>query len=337
MNKAERLINLIAMLLEAKNPVSLERIRSAIPGYQQASMASFKRMFERDKSDLREMGVPIQVEQLDPFGEESGYRIPKEEYYLPEIEFTAEEKIALLLVNRLSSGQVVPLSREAQAALLKLSPDLGDGSRLGHPGSPQQWKFSPQSESVEGLSRLWDAAVKRKSVLFAYRSLGDEGAIERKLDPYGLYFDRGAWYVVGFCHLREEIRSFRVSRLDSEVEQANPGEDGPDFERPQDFRLREHARVLPWEFEEGAEYEAAIRFSPRLAWLVERDLGDVYRFEPAKDGGGVLHVRVRNEDAFMNWLLSYAEDAELVSPPALRKKVKSHLREMLAELGGKGK
>lgn len=334
MNKAERLINLIAMLLEAKNPVTLERIRTSIPGYQQASMPSFKRMFERDKSDLREMGVPIQVEQLDAFGEESGYRIPKEEYYLPEIEFTQEEKVALLLVNRLSSGQVVPLSREAGAALLKLSPDLGDGSRLGHPASIQQWKFSSQSESLEGLSRLWDASVKRRTILFAYRSLGEGETVERKLDPYGLYFDRGAWYVVGYCHLRDQIRSFRVSRIESAVEEACRDAEGPDFERPEDFRLRDHSRVLPWEFEDGAEYEASIRFSPKMAWLVERDLGDVYRFEAAKDGGGVLHVKVRNEDAFMSWLLSYAEDAEVISPAVLREKVKNHLVAILERLGG---
>ena len=116
MNKAERLINLIAMLLETNRPVTLERIRSSIPGYQQASMSSFKRMFERDKSDLREMGIPIQVEPVDPFGEETGYRILKEEYYLPEIDFTPEEKVALPLVNRLSSGEVTPLPREASAA-----------------------------------------------------------------------------------------------------------------------------------------------------------------------------------------------------------------------------
>lgn len=333
MNKAERLINLIAMLLEAKHPVTLERIRSSIPGYQQVSTASFKRMFERDKSDLREMGIPIQVEQVDPFGEESGYRIPKEEYYLPEIEFTPEEKIALLLVNRLSSGEVVPLSREAGAALLKLSPDLGDGSRLGQPGS-LQLKFYSQSESLEDLSRLWDASVKRGSVLFSYCSLGEGDAAERKLDPYGLYFDRGAWYVVGYCHLRKEIRSFRVSRIESGVQPAHPDREGPDFERPPNFRLREHSRVLPWEFEEGAEYEATVRFSPKMAWLVERDLGDVYRFEPTEDAGGTLYVTVRNEEAFLGWLLSYAEDAEVISPQCLREKVRNHLEEILRKLGG---
>ena len=333
MNKAERLIDLIAMLLEAKRPVTLERIRRSIPGYGQTTMASFKRMFERDKSELREMGVPIHVEPVDAFGEEQGYRIPKGEYYLPEIAFTPEEKVALLLVNRLSSGELTPLSREAGAALLKLSPDLGDGSRLGQTGA-LRWKFAPQGEPVENLTRLWEAAVGRRTVRFVYHSLGKGEARERRIDPYGLYFERGAWYVVGHCHLREEIRSFRVSRIESAVELAHPSGDGPDFSRPPDFKLEDYSRILPWEFEEGTEYEARVRFSPKIAWLVERDLGDVYRFEPSKDGGGILHVTVRNEEAFLNWVLSYAEDAKVLSPAALRRKVRDRLIEILDELGG---
>jgi proteasome accessory factor B len=335
MNKAERLINLIAMLLETNRPVTLDRIRTSIPGYQQASMASFKRMFERDKSELREMGVPIEVEELDAFGEEVGYRILKEEYYLPEIDFTHEEKVALLLVNRLSSGEITPLSREAGAALLKLSPDLGDGSRLGQPAHPQR-KFAVQAEPVEDLTRIWEAVVRRRTIRFVYRSLGETGAQERQLDPYGLYFDRGAWYMVGYCHLREEIRSFRVSRVEAGVEPAHTAGEGPDFKRPPDFKLSDYSRILPWEFEEGAEYQATVSFSPKMAWLVERDLGDVYKFEPAKDGGGVLKITVHSEEAFLNWLLSFAEDAEVLSPAALRDKVRDRLVRIMDKLGGDG-
>lgn len=333
MNKAERLINLIAMLLEARRPVTLERIRNSIPGYQQASVSSFKRMFERDKSELREMGVPIRVEPVDAFGEEMGYRIPKEEYYLPEIDFTPEEKVALLLVNRLASGGMIPLSQEAGSALLKLSPDLGDAGRMGRMGYAPL-RFAHPAESLETLTRLWEASVRRRTVRFTYRSLGSSRSQERSIDPYGLYFDRGAWYVVGYCHLRGEIRSFRVSRIESEVEAVAAHGEGPDFARPEDFRLREHARILPWEFEEGTYYQAEVRFSPRIAWLVERDLGDVYPFRSLKGGGGKLRVTVRNEEAFCNWLLSFAEDAEVVSPPELRRKVRDRLLKIRAMTGG---
>ncbi len=335
MNKAERLIDLIAMLLEAQRPVTLERIRSSIPGYGQTSIASFKRMFERDKSELREMGIPILVEPLDPLEEVLGYRIPKEEYYLPEISLTPEEKLALLLVNRLSSEEVTPLSREAAAALRKLSPDLGDGSRLGQTGS-LHWRFAPQREPVEGLTILLEAAVARRSVCFVYHSLGKGKPRERKLDPYGLYFERGAWYVVGYCHLRKAIRSFRVSRIESEVGLVNPRDGGPDFNRPGDFKLEDYSRILPWEFEEGAQYEARVLFTPRIAWQVERDLGGVYRFESTGDGGGILNVTVRNEEAFLDWVLSFAEDAEVLSPRELRDKIKERLLEMLDRLGGEG-
>ena len=337
MNKSERLIDLIAMLLEARRPVTLERIRRSIPGYGQATMPSFKRMFERDKSELREMGIPIVVEPVDAFGEELGYRIPKEKYYLPEIDFTPEEKVALLLVNRLSSGELTPLSREAAAGRRKRSPHRCAGSRLVQTGS-RHFRFAPQREPLECLTVLWEEAAARRTVRFVYHALGrgkgKARARERELDPYGLYFERGAWYVVGYCHLRKEIRSFRVSRIESGVELVRPGENGPDFERPADFRLKDYSRILPWEFEEGAEYEARVLFSPRIAWQVERDLGDVYRFEPAEDGGGVMQVTVRNEDAFLGWVLSFAEDAEVLSPPQLRERIKERLSSMLEELGG---
>jgi proteasome accessory factor B len=175
-------------------------------------------------------------------------------------------------------------------------------------------------------------------VRFVYHSLGKgkgrSKARERDLDPFGLYFERGAWYVVGYCHLRKQIRSFRVSRIESAVELAYPGEAGPDFERPVDFKLQDYSRILPWEFEEGSEYEARVLFSPRIAWQVERDLGDVYRFEPAGDGSGILHVTVRNQDAFLSWILSFAEDAEVLSPSQLRNRVKERLAMMMDKLGG---
>lgn len=335
MSKTERLINLVAMLLEARRPVTLERIRQAIPDYKQENPASFKRMFERDKRELREMGVPIEVEPLDPFGEEMGYRIPKEEYYLPEIEFTAEEKAALFLVSRAVASEGIPLSPEAESAFLKLSPDLGGGSFL-EPGSYPLY-FVGSSGMGEDLNRLWDAILHRKRVRFSYHSMSSEAPGSREVDPYGLFYRRGSWYLVGFCHLRGEIRCFRLDRIRSEVEQVRPGETDPDFERPPGFRLEDYSRKFPWEFEEGdGEYYAQLRFSPKVAWMVERDLGDRYTFETEEDGGGVLHLRVRNEEGVINWIMGFGEEAVVVSPPELRDKVVKRLEEMLRKLEGGG-
>ncbi len=199
---------------------------------------------------------------------------------------------------------------------------------------PAPVRFQNPAESAEKLSAFWEASVRRKTVRFAYRSLGSSEPRERLLDPYGMYFDRGAWYVVGYCHLRRDRRSFRISRVESDVVLVRPDEPGPDFEKPSDFRLSDYSRVLPWEFEEGSSQEAEVRLSPRIAWWVERDLGDVYPFRYLEDGSGVIRVKVRNEDAFFNWVLSFAEDAEVLSPRRLRERMRDRLQEMLARLEG---
>ncbi len=335
MSKTERLINLVAMLLEARRPVPLERIRQAIPDYKQENPASFKRMFERDKKELREMGVPIEVEPLDPFGEEMGYRIPKEDYYLPEIEFTPEEKAALFLVSRAVASEGIPLSPEVKSAFLKLSPDLGGGYLSGESSYPLY--FMGSTGMGEDLNRLWDAVLHRKRVRFSYQSLSREAPESREVDPYGLFYRQGSWYLVGHCHLRGEIRCFRLDRIRSEVEQVRPGDENPDFDRPASFRLEDYSRKSPWEFEEGEnEYYAQVRFSPKVAWMVERDFADRYTFETEEDGGGVLHLRVRNEEGVINWILGFGKEAVVVSPPELREKVIERLEEMLRRLEGGG-
>jgi proteasome accessory factor B len=333
MSKTERLINLVAMLLAARRPVTLERIRQAIPDYKQENPASFKRMFERDKKELREMGVPIEVEPLDPFGEEQGYRIPREGYYLPEIDFTPEEKAALFLVSQAVASEGLPLSPEVESAFLKLSPDFGDGVLL-QPGSYPMY-FVGSSSTREDLHRLWDAVLRRKRVRFSYQSMNREAPETREVDPYGLFYRHGCWYLVGHCHLRGEIRCFRLDRIRSEVEPAYPGSAAPDFERPPGFRLEDYSRKFPWEFEEGERaYHARVLFSPKVAWMVERDLGDRYTFEPGDDGGGVLHLEVRNEEGMIHWLMGFGEDAVVLSPPELREKVIRRLEEMLYRLEG---
>ena len=82
MHPLERLINLVAMLLEARRPLTFEQIRAALPAYAQDDVATAKRMFERDKDVLREYGVPLELVDVDVWGTEQGYVIPKDKYYL---------------------------------------------------------------------------------------------------------------------------------------------------------------------------------------------------------------------------------------------------------------
>ncbi|MFD0889930.1 helix-turn-helix transcriptional regulator, partial [Streptosporangium algeriense] len=88
--KTERLLNLVICLLATRRPLSAEHIRQAVPGYDAANDEAFQRMFERDKNELREIGIPIEV-QKDPWEEDPGYRIVRESYELPEITLEPDE------------------------------------------------------------------------------------------------------------------------------------------------------------------------------------------------------------------------------------------------------
>src|SRR5262245_46261446 len=97
MHPLERLINLVALLLDSTRPLTFDQIREVMPAYQQADVSSAKRMFERDKDILREVGIPIELVATDVWDVEQGYRIPREQYYLPEVTFTPEEVWALFV------------------------------------------------------------------------------------------------------------------------------------------------------------------------------------------------------------------------------------------------
>src|ERR671930_35612 len=116
MHPLERLINLVALLLEARRPLTFEQIRSLMPAYQQDDVAAAKRMFERDKDTLREVGVPVELSSTDAWEVEQGYRIPKDQYYLPEVTFTPDEVWALFVAAH-APGQ----SGDAELAFQKLS------------------------------------------------------------------------------------------------------------------------------------------------------------------------------------------------------------------------
>ncbi len=332
--KTERQLNLIAMLLNARMPVTLDQIRDNVEGYKQDDVNSFKRMFERDKRELRDMGIPIEVEPTDFFGEEQGYRIPKDAYYLPEIDFDPDERLALWLLHKLVRQGTFPLSHELQNALLKLSLDLGTEEAEAKPAL--DWIVSEDRLAEENMSLLLKAVIDRKRVRFAYLALHDEEPKEREVDPYGIFFEHGSWYLVGHCHLRNGIRCFRVSRIHGESALVAAGSASPDFERPPDFKVRDYSARLPWEFEDGPEFKAVIRFSPKLARWVKENLAPYsYGYKGDKEGYGTLTLKARSRDTLLGWALSFGEDAEVLGPPALREAMRSRLKEMKSALSGK--
>jgi predicted DNA-binding transcriptional regulator YafY len=300
-DRLERLVNLTATLLDTRRPLSLEEIAERLEPSYPDEQASRRRAFERDKETLRDLGVPITVESLDALGGEPGYRIRREDYYLPELDLTAEERAALhvaITAVRLEGGA-------GREALRKLGGLEGTGA-------------SPLAEMhvTPVLPGLFDAVIKRRPVTFEYR---DE---TRRLEPYGVVHRFGHWYVVGQDRDRDAPRAFRVDRIQGEPEYDAPR----GFEPPADVDPADFLRADPLTYGDAQAVDARVLVdAPRAGWVID-DLGDESVVERRDDGSVVVGLSVVNREAFRTWVLELLDHAEVLSPPELRTEIIDWLR-----------
>ena len=230
--RAERLVNLVICLLSTRQFLTAERIRDAVAGYDapdgtKATDEAFKRMFERDKAELRELGIPLETGRTSHFDAEDGYRIRRGDYELPPIEFDAAEAAAVGLAARL--WQSATLGEPARQALIKLRAAGTEVRTADAPGAVPHLDASDPS-----LPALLEAARSSTVVRFDYVKRGGETPEQRTLEPWGVLSWRTRWYVAGFDRDRDEPRSFRLSRIVGPV--AAVGRPGA-FERPEKVDL----------------------------------------------------------------------------------------------------
>ena len=303
--KLERLLNLTALLLETPRPLAASEIRDRLQVYPRETEA-FRRAFERDKDDLRAMGVPLERQEVpgtDPAVE--GYRIPKDRYYLRDPGLTPDELAAL----RLAASVVQLEGVSAREGLLKL------GGLVGEPeGGVLPVGSLPASEVVP----LFGAIAAQVPVRFGYK--GEP----RLVDPYRLDFRRGRWYLTGHDHARADERVFRLDRFESAVEVTT----GPRFERPEVGVPG--ARLEPWRLGEGEETRARVRVDAAQApWIVQH-LGPGAVVDERPDGSVVVAMTVTNRDNFRSFVLTFLDHAEVLAPPDLRAEVVAWLERQVA-------
>jgi predicted DNA-binding transcriptional regulator YafY len=298
MHPLERLVNLVALLLEARRPLTFEEIRSELPAYRQEDKATAKRQFERDKDTLRAIGIPVEVAPTDVWEVEEGYRIPRERYELPEVEFTAEEAAALFVAAHAG------VSGEAAQAFRKLALGVDTGVLTGlaeREGSLGVDAAAPY------LTDVADAVARRRRVRFRYRPLQGRAG-ERDVDAWGLVFRRGSWYLVGGDRKRKEPRSFRLSRFASAVKDVGEAPPPPDG-----FRASEHVQAGPWGLGEP-ETTARVAFSPKVAWWALYGLPGARTIRTRRDGWIEAEVPAASGDSFVSWVLSFGADARVLGP-----------------------
>ena len=218
--RAERMVNLVLCLLSTRQFLTAEQIRRAVPGYETDDSTdradeAFKRMFERDKAELRELGIPLETGRTSLFDTDDGYRIARRDYELPEIEFDPAEAAAIGLASRL--WQSATLGSAARTALLKLRAGGVEVDDRAAPGAV------PHVDAGEpGLAGLIEAVQDRRAVRFPYRKSGSTESEPRTVEPWGVLSWLGRWYLVGFDRDRLDTRSFRLSRLAGPIKPIGP-------------------------------------------------------------------------------------------------------------------
>lgn len=318
--RTERLLNLLTLLLNARRPVSLREIRELeeFGAYRTADPKSGERAFERDKAALVELGVPLRwvpPEHMDDEEGLGGYVVDRDRYFLPEIELDPSD-LALLSIAGAAAATVDGFP--GRAAVIRALAKLGfDGDAIG--ASPTLAHAPIQGVDPERvlatLELLHDAVARRRRVVLAYQR-GAEDPTVREVDPYGLYYRQGSWYLVGHCHLRRAERTFHLGRI-SDAKRASSRRAGADFEVPATFSLKEHVTRRPWEFPQDPPIEVVVRLAERLVPAIPELFGARARTQRLPEGA-LVRLRVTHRRALIAAVLPFGVAAEVLAPADLR-------------------
>jgi proteasome accessory factor B len=318
--KVERLVNLVIALLSTRGYITAEKIRSNVAGYAESPSAeAFSRMFERDKNELRDLGIPLEVGRVSNLDPTEGYRINRDAYALRPIELTPDEAAAVAVATQLWESP--ELITATQGALLKLraggvdvDPDapVAITSAAGVPGLRG-------SEEVLGI--LLSAIDSRQVVQFPHRPSRAAPYTTRTVEPWGVVTDKGRWYLVGHDVDRNATRTFRLSRIGAEVSAIGPA---GAVTAPDGVDLRTIVAQTVGEAPTGVQ--ARVWVADGRATALRRAGRSVGPRQTAGRDGEVIELEVSSSDQLARDITGYGADAIVLDPPPLREDVLARLR-----------
>lgn len=317
-------MNLVIALLSTRSFITADRIRETVYGYSgEASDEAFSRMFERDKNELRDLGIPLETGRASSSDPAEGYRINREAYALPAVELTPDEAAAVAVATQLWESP--ELITATQGALLKLRAagidvdapdDVTITSTAALPGLRG-------SEEVLGI--LLSAIDSGQAVQFPHRPSRSEPYVTRTVEPWGVVTDQGRWYLVGHDRDRDAMRTFRLSRIGADVRPVGPA---GAVTKPPGLDLREIvARVVgDW----PAAGQATVWVAQGRATALRRRGTVIGARTIGGRAGDELAVDIGMFDRLAREVASYGPDAVALEPESLRKDVIARLEAHLA-------
>ncbi|MFN0153078.1 MAG: helix-turn-helix transcriptional regulator [Gaiella sp.] len=319
-DKLIRQLSLVAFLMAERRPLTARDVKGNVEGYSEMSDEAFARRFYSDRAELTSLGIPL-TSQRDEFTGEELYTLRSENYFLERLELDDDELAALQTALYYLEGKFA-YAEPLRLALQNLA--------LGRPGfdeprtdTAERVRVSAPDYSPElagRLSKLEAAISKQRTITFRYWSPARERETERKLNPYALRLDDGVWYVIGHDVDRSAIRTFRVSRMRSDIRFATRRE--RDFRLPAEFNVEDHKVPRPWQIG-PAQGVARIAVQGDTAWWVHRTLSDAGRLDD-----GVFETAYSRVEPLVGWVLRQNGRAVPLEPAELRDGVKAALEHL---------
>ncbi|GAA1017561.1 YafY family protein [Nocardiopsis tropica] len=314
-SRIERLTNLVICLLSTRFPVDRDYIRANVAGYDRDSDDdAFERMFERDKADLRELGVPIEVAPISRINSTQGYRIAFDDYALGDVDLDPEEATAVAVAAAM--WQSPEMSSAAQSAVQKLR---AGGLDVDGPGAGVGPALAPDRGAEAALIAMLEGIDRRRLVSFAHRANPTQPFLDRTLHPWGVVTFRGNAYAVGHDVDRGAVRTFKLSRVRGGAVLDRPATVRP----PEDFDLHAHvvATVAERDPVGTARLWVARGRGDGLRRLASAQADADFRGRP----GTELTVEVRSVDALAREVTGLGPDAVVFEPDGLRDAVTGRL------------
>ena len=328
--KLIRQLSLISFLMAERRPVSALEIKQDVEGYSEMNDDAFARRFYADRAELEGLGISLKVEKPpEGYFEAELYTLPPENFYLPEIEFNDGELAALQTALSLLDG------RFAYAEPLRLALQQLSWGRPSPLGSVEQRSVAVAVTASAGgrelsqrLAKIETAISRRKTIEFGYYSIERDERSKRKVDPYHLLYRGGQFYLVAHAHERDDIRVFRLTRIEDKISYASKAEH--DFPPPSDFDPWAYASRADWQLGEAVG-TAKIWLSERISWLVKRDFGRYGEMAKVTESGNqwragslrvpgpgvVFTTEYAMERQLVSWVLGLGEHAKLLAPAEL--------------------
>jgi proteasome accessory factor B len=319
--RTERLLSIVVLLLSSRRYLTAEQIRAAVSGYPEEQEA-FKRMFERDKEELRDLGIPLETGKASQFDDDLGYRISRQDYELPEIHLEPDEAAVLGIASRV--WQSAELAGAATGAALKLRAASREADGASADSSARPPGIQPRLTTQEpAFGPLWEAVRDRRPVTFDHLGGGRSEVQKRTLEPWGVVNRRGRWYVAGHDRTRDAPRVFRLSRIRGPVKMAGPP---GSVKVPEGTDVRE--LVKDWDRPLARDHTATLRVRASASFALHR-WGRVTP-DPANPGWDRIAIDYSDPDWYAGYLAGFGPDVIVLDPPELREAVIRHLKGALA-------